>query len=36
LDQTDIIDNVESWTGPFLEYYRISSGSTRDDQALGL
>jgi hypothetical protein len=32
-NQTDIIDGVESWTGPFLDYVEISSSSAKTDDS---
>jgi hypothetical protein len=31
-NQTDIIDGVESWTGPFLDYVEVSSPNTNVNQ----
>ncbi len=32
-NQTDIIDGVESWTGPFLDYNKISSETPSNDDS---
>ena len=33
-NQTDIIVGVDSWTGPFLSYYRASTDQPSDNQTL--